>query len=70
MNLIPEVLSITATLGIKFQVTPGSIAMLVALGLCVARAGDTKPRLRRNEPSPKGRIVRHTLYHEPIPSLF
>jgi hypothetical protein len=36
MNLIPEVLSITATLGLKFQVTPGSISMLIALGLCVA----------------------------------
>lgn len=36
MNLIPEVLSITATLGVRLQLTPINIAMLVALGLCVA----------------------------------
>lgn len=36
MNLFPEVLAVAVTVGIKFQVTPGSIAMLVALGLCVA----------------------------------
>jgi len=36
VNLIPELLSITATPGLKFQVTPGSIAMLAALIFCIA----------------------------------
>jgi hypothetical protein len=36
MPIIPEVLSITADLNLKFQVTPLNIFMLVALGLCVA----------------------------------
>lgn len=36
MNIIPEVLSVAATIGVKLQLTPGSIAMLAALIFCLA----------------------------------
>jgi len=36
--MIPDILagSITFGIALKFQITPGSIAMLVALALCIA----------------------------------
>ena len=36
MNVFSDYLAMAFTLGVKIQLSPGSIAMLVALGLCVA----------------------------------
>lgn len=35
MNLFPEALAVAVTVGIKVQISPMNIAMLLALGLCM-----------------------------------
>jgi hypothetical protein len=36
MNIFPDYIALAFTLGVKVQLSPSSVAMLVALGLCVA----------------------------------